>query len=223
MPGEWRLIGLPRPGVRPVSVPLTRVLSRPSTRLLRLVSSFDFRRLFRAPSRSPPPDPFGSSRLPGSLPSSRHHPSESTTAALPRASASFRPQAITASRRFTPHSGSEVCFTLEPCPGMFGVQGVLSPRSAPPSSGGAAPLPLPSGRSAGSRDPPPTSRRLGFEASLHAEQRSHRLGVEPGRQPLPSSRSVSSRFPALRMGPRLTRRPPLTAFRPTPSACADGA
>jgi len=75
---------LPRCGVRPVSMPYVRILSRPSTRCCHLVSSFSTRRLFRAPSRSPPLEPFGSSRLPGSLPSSRHHPSESTSAALPR-------------------------------------------------------------------------------------------------------------------------------------------
>lgn len=46
-------------------MPLTRVPSRPSTRCFHPVSSFDFRRLYRAPSRSPPLDPFGASRLPG--------------------------------------------------------------------------------------------------------------------------------------------------------------
>lgn len=63
----------------------------------------------------------------------------------------------------------------------FGVQGLLSPRSSAPSSGVVAPMPLPSERSSGSHDPPSTLGRLGFEALLHAEQRSHRLGVEPDR------------------------------------------
>jgi hypothetical protein len=133
-----------------------------------------------------------------------------------QASASFRPQAITASRRFAPHSGSEVCFTLEPCPGIFSRSGDFSLRAARRLHQAS----LPPCRCRPSARPDltirrPPSERPGFEALLHAEQRSHRLGVEPDRRPLPSSRSVSSRFPALRMGPRLPRCPPLTAFRPT--------
>jgi hypothetical protein len=74
--------------------------------------------LFRAPSRSPLPCPFGHGVLPGSPPSSRHHRGASTSREGSQGPAPFRPQAITASRRFTPRSGSEVCFTLEPCSGM---------------------------------------------------------------------------------------------------------
>jgi hypothetical protein len=177
-------------------MPYVRILSRPSTRCCHLVSSFSTRRLFRAPSRSPPLDPFGPSRLPGSLPSSRQHPSESTYAALPkhplrsvrRRSQPLDGLLLTRAPRFiSPSSRVQGCFV---------VQGLLSPCSAPPSSGDAAPLPLPFERFAGSCDPTPTLGRLGFEALLHTEKRSHRLGVEPGQRPLPSSRSISSRFTA---------------------------
>lgn len=50
--------------------------------------------------------------------------------------ARFRPQAVAASRRFSPLSGSRACFIPEPCPGLDPVQGVLAPCRAPPSSGG---------------------------------------------------------------------------------------
>jgi hypothetical protein len=116
-------------------MPPTRVLSRPSTR--RFAPGF----ILRFPS------PLQSSFALTSARSFRIEPTARVSSLFTtspervhergasQASASFRPQAITASRRFTPHSGSEVCFTLEPCPGMFGVQGLLSPRSTSPSSG----------------------------------------------------------------------------------------
>jgi len=46
--------------------------------------------------------------------------------------APFRPQAFTASRRFSPRSGSEACFVLEPCTGTPVRSG--GSRSARPSS-----------------------------------------------------------------------------------------
>ncbi len=53
----------------------------------------------------------------------------------------FRPQAFSAFRRFAPPSAPQACSIPRPRPG-FAVQGFLHPRSHPPSSGGASPLPL---------------------------------------------------------------------------------
>jgi len=189
--------------------------SRPSTR--RFAPGFTLpvcassSELLRA---APLPCPFGQSSLPGSPPSSRHHPCASTSREGSRGPAPFRPQAFTASRRFSPRSGFEASFILEPRSGMcspfrgFSLRGALRSRRAslPPCRWHTA-------RSAGSCDPPATSGGLDFEASFHAKARSHRLGVEPDRWPLPSSGCFSSRYPALRMGPRLPRRPPLLTLR----------
>jgi len=129
-------------------------------------------------------------------------PLHDITRASPRSRRLPEPALRSVRRRSQPHDG--LLLTRAPrfvspssrVQGRFAVQGLLPPRSAPPSSGSAAPMPLPSERFSGSRDPPPTLVRPGFEALIHAEMRSHRLGVEPGRWPLPSSGSISSRFTA---------------------------
>jgi len=113
-------------------------------------------RLSRAPSRSPLPAPFRGGRparvsaLFATPPGSVHRPR-----GIPSL-ASFRPQAFSASRRFAPLPGSGACFIPEPRPGRAPVQGLLSPRSAPASSAGAAPLPLTRPVLGGSRDPSST-------------------------------------------------------------------
>lgn len=182
--------------------------SRPSARCFHPASLYLLRCLFRAPSRSPPLLPFGRSVLPGSRPSSRHHPSESTSRGGSQGPAPFRPQAFAASRRFAPRSGSEACFILEPRSGKclpfrgFSLRaGRRSRRASLP------PCRWHTGRSAEPCGPPATSGGLDFEAFLHAKARSRRLGVEPDRRSLPSSGSFSSRYPALRIGPRLPREP----------------
>jgi len=81
----------------------------------RLVSSF----VIRVPSSELLrlrlcPCPFGSGPLPGFLPSSRHHRARPLTSARIPTLATFRPQAIAASRRFSPRSGFRACFIPEP-------------------------------------------------------------------------------------------------------------
>jgi len=81
----------------------------------RLVSSFVLRvpspELLRLRLRS---FPFGPSTLPGFLPSSRHHRARPLSPARIPTLATFRPQAIPASRRLSPRSGSGACFIPEP-------------------------------------------------------------------------------------------------------------
>jgi len=93
--------------------------------------------------------PFGPKpHLPRFLPSSRHrrrhplcnrHPTDC-----------FRPQAFSASRRFSPPSVPRAYSIPQPRPG-FSVQGLLSPRSHPPLSGGNSPLSLERETAASSR------------------------------------------------------------------------
>jgi hypothetical protein len=160
-------------------------------------------RLFRAPS---PPNAARalSSRAAclGSWPSSRHHRGASTVSSGSQPRAPFRPQAITASRRFAPRSGSEACCILEPRSGHMPAQGVLSPRSTSDSS----PFDCPHAVSARalariSRPALPGSSRLDFEALLRVEQRSYRLGVSLTGLPLPSPGSISSGSPGSRPSP----------------------
>jgi len=79
---------------------------------------------------------------PGSLPSSRHHRSASTSREGCQASASFRPRAFSAPRRFPPPSGFASLFHLAATSRVRAVQGLLSPRSGALSSRALAPLPL---------------------------------------------------------------------------------
>lgn len=67
---------------------------------------------------------------PGFWPSSRRHQLASTHRGGTQRPASFRPQALSTSRRFSPQAGLQVCFALQPCPGPIPVQGLLSQRSS---------------------------------------------------------------------------------------------
>jgi len=131
--------------------------------------------------------------LPGSRPSSRHHPLASTgrsarvtrtlvfatapapalgTPALRLAStppASFRPQAFAASRRFAPRLGSRACFIPQPCSGPPPFRGLLSRCSSALSS--TAPCPLVVDPCALPGFPAATRTNVGFEALFHIEPR----------------------------------------------------
>jgi len=162
VPIDPRCMGSPRRWARPVSKQraLDRIDRPPGVR--RLVSLLRYcAALFRAPSRSPPQVPF---RAPAHC--QGFGPLRDITSARPRSRgfhdlASFRPQAFAASRRFSPRSGFEACFILEPRPGFVPVQGLLAPRSASALVGRRSPLAVgPPDRSpsfSARRPPPETS------------------------------------------------------------------
>lgn len=127
------------------------------------------------------------SSLPEFRPSSRHHSRASTHSREDSSLATFRPRVLTTPRRFSPLSSSGACFIPEPRPGHTPRPGASpSAQRLSVSSTAAAPLPLSSRRSSGRSTRSPHPGRLGFEALLHAETRSHRLGVTRtgGRSPL---------------------------------------
>lgn len=189
--------------------------SRPSAGRFHPASLFLLRRLFRAPSRQLCPTLSGGASCQGLVPRYDITRTRPPVARAPRASLR------SVLRRSQPLDGllraraPRLVSSSSRVQGLSAVQGLLPPRSAALSSSVASPLPLATGRSAGPFDPPSTSGGLGFEASFHAKARSHRLGVEPDRWPLPSSGCFSSRCPALRMGPRVPRYPPLVTLSST--------
>jgi hypothetical protein len=143
---------------------------RPSTERCRPVSSLPRRvassELLHCSLR---PTLFGPSHLPGFLalvmtsPARVHSREESQVLAM------FRPQAIAASRRFAPRSGSGACCIPEPCSGRDPAQGSSRSRSRSGSSPDGCPLAV--GHARPREDLAIlTSRRarLDFEALLHA-------------------------------------------------------
>jgi len=110
--------------------------------VLHLASLSVRRRLFRAPSRSPLPRPFGRGACQGSFP--RH---DITRARPPVARAPGAPLRSVL-RRSQPLDGllrvraSRLVSSSSRVQGLSAVQGLLSPRSAPLSSSVASPLPL---------------------------------------------------------------------------------
>jgi len=157
-------------------------------------------RLFRAPSPSFRPSTFRCRACcQGLVPSSRHHRRASTRSedsSLTR----FRPQALSASRRFSPLAGSGACCIPEPRPGHRHRSGASLP--AQPFRLVAGPCPRTVGEAAltGRHSPAATRQHLGFEALLHAGARSHRRGCTPRRRPLPSSVSTPPGPPPLGSG-----------------------
>jgi hypothetical protein len=112
-------------------------------------------------------------------------------AASSQLTASLRPQAFAASRRFIPHPSSQACFIPQPRSGTLSFRGLLSPRSHPSSSEGACPLavgtPPLSARSNFRRSArAPRVMPLDFEAFICARPRSESpvIHLAPGRSPL---------------------------------------
>lgn len=98
-------------------------------------------RLFRVPTISTTAHaPFGVSSLPGVSALFATSPKRIHSTRNVPGSATVRPQAFSASRRFAPRSGSWACFIPPPRSGFVPVQGLLPLHSLPPSSGGACPL-----------------------------------------------------------------------------------
>lgn len=115
MPIVPRLMGSPQPLAPTCFRACAMVpIDRPPD-VARLASSFVLRvpspELLRLQLR---PFPFGSGALPGFRSSSRHHRARPLTPAGIPTPATFRPQAVTASRRFAPRSSFGACFIPEP-------------------------------------------------------------------------------------------------------------
>jgi len=145
-------------------------------------------RLFRAPSRSPPPVPFRdrqSARVPDPL--------RDITRARPPLAEPSRAPLRSVHRRSQPLDGLLRSLASRLVSSSSRVQGPIPFRgfslcAAPsPSSGDASPLPLAARSLSEPSGSPSTPGGLGFEALFRTEKRSHRLGDEPGRWPLPSS------------------------------------
>lgn len=151
-------------------------------------------RLFRAPSRVIAARALSSrAACLGFVPSSRHHRGASTVRTGSQPHPPFRPQAITASRRFAPRSSFEACCILEPrsgrcCP-LRGFSLHAARRARRSSS---APMPSAPTPSPGSRDPDcqAGAPRLRGVAPRGAAFRPARC--DPRQPPLPSPGSVSS-------------------------------
>jgi len=80
-------------------------------------------------SRSCPPPFGGELTYLGFRPSSRPDQNASTSRRTFPSPTTFRPQAFSASRRFTPRFGARACFISLPRPGFSSVQGLLPSRS----------------------------------------------------------------------------------------------
>jgi hypothetical protein len=128
----------------------------------------------------------------GSRPSSRHHRGASTVSAGSQPRAPFRPQAITASRRFAPRSGSEACCILEPRSGPIPLRGFSLHAARAARRRPSAPVPsapTPSWRPHGPHCQAGAPRLRGLAPRGAAFVPARR---EPDRSPLPSPGSISS-------------------------------
>jgi hypothetical protein len=118
--------------------------------------------LFRVPSLPPPLLPFGeSTTYQGFGPPSTTHTGRPLTRSP--SSASFRPQALAASRRVTPPHGLQACFIPQPSPGPIPVQGFVLLAQPPSLIGRSCPLAVgvgPLTHEWAATDPDPSTSRL---------------------------------------------------------------
>jgi hypothetical protein len=118
--------------------------------------------LFRVPSLLPPLLPFGeSTTYQGFGPPSTTHTGRPLTRSP--SSASFRPQALAASRRVTPPHGLQACFIPQPSPGPIPVQGFVLLAQPPSLIGRSCPLAVgvgPLTHEWAATDPDPSTSRL---------------------------------------------------------------
>jgi hypothetical protein len=139
-------------------------------------------------------------RLPGFQPYSRHHRLASTTTAASQATATFHPQAFSASRRFAPRDVPPACFIRQPRPGFSTVQGLLPSRSLSSLVGKSCPHAV---SRAHPHRPKSAARwtHLGSEALLRTRSRCLTVWCYPPRGSLPSSvsrllRALASALPS---------------------------
>jgi len=205
----------------------------PETNRFRLQSSLRVV-AFRVPSTSPPVGPLSGL----DMPTQGLFPPRGTSQSVHshgdcHASASFRPQAFSASRRLSPLHDPWACSIPRPRPGFIARPGVRSLRAAdPPRRKIRAPLVFGDRRAHSPCDERPPLGRLPFEALLHTEARCPRHEVNrdaarsPPRVPVPSRRSSilgEDPFPVLPpptpfldfgLRSRGHRRPPASASPP---------
>jgi hypothetical protein len=188
---DLRVIGFPRSAApRAISFPGSASSDRPSPGPFDSGSSSRAQLPLRSAFVSPSGLPFrGCPSCWGFRPSARHHQEVSTIAAASQATATFRPQVFSTSRRLAPPSGFAGLFHPAATSRVPPSRGFSRSRAAPDSSPGRAPLPLPPPCSPASRLPQSndsTSRRSSRDRSVHSE-----LGVSllRGRSPLRFSSS----------------------------------
>jgi hypothetical protein len=135
-------------------------------------------------------------RLPGFRPSSRHHRFASTNTGASQASATFRPQAFSTSRRFAPRNVPPACSIRQPRPGFSLVQGLLPSCSLSSLIGKSCPLVVsrarPTGRNRLPAERAPTPRPFSTRGRVVSRFGFTRPAARsPLRVSVPSGRSVS--------------------------------
>lgn len=167
--------------------------------------------------RSPGQHKSGRFRSPFGLLRTRQVPR--TLRRVSQLSTTFRPQVFSTSRRFSPHLDLRVCFAPLPRPGLFPVQGLLSPRSHPASSAGASSLPFRSPSLSIRRQRPrwtpsgprPCSTRRSVPGGTVVSRAARPLPSSGSPPPGPAAFAVAGRSPGSR---------PLMRFARSPFACA---
>jgi hypothetical protein len=131
--------------------------------------------------------------------------------------ASFRPQVLSTSRRFTPLCNSRVCFIPQPSAGLFSVRGFVHPAQRSALFELLCPLAVSSRRLTRKRVASLPS--LDLEAFLHAGPRIVRLVFS---RPLGRSlhRILGSPRCSQRRGSRFPQLPALMAFSPSRPSCS---
>jgi len=121
-------------------------------------------------------------------------------------SATFRPQAFSASRRFAPRPDAAGLFHPTTTSRVHAMQGLLPPCSSDAVTRDTSPLAV-GVAFTHCRRQWPCPLRLDFEASIHTEMRSQTVRFHPPRWPLPSSAFSSSRSSTRSLCPGYPRQP----------------
>jgi len=137
----------------------------------------------------------------------------------------FRPQAFSASRRFTPRRNLRACFVSQPCPGHSLVQGLLSQCSRPSSSDGSCPpcrwlRTARRSRTLARTFSTATIQGADSEALLRTKTRSARVSDQPSLLAAPLFEFALLQVFRFHRRPRLIRDHPLMKSSPERFACA---